>query len=352
MSALSGERRTVAGPRRPPRIAFLGVGWIGTGRMRALLASGRAHCCGVADVDSEAAQRAAAASGVIAYGSLEELLDLSPDGIVIATPSALHARQAISALKRGIAVFCQKPLARDAAETRLVLEAAREADRLVDVDLSYRHTAAVAALLDVLRSGRIGKVYAVELVFHNAYGPDKPWFTRRSLSGGGCLLDLGTHLLDLALWLSDTDVPEVQAATLLHRGEPVSAFGDDVEDFAIAQLRCGTGVWMRLACSWFQPAGGDCALECTFYGTRAAVSMRNIDGSFYDFTAEGRQGTSVQTLTSPPDDWGGRAITAWAQRLAHDPRYDSGKGQELARLADSVDAIYARGRRCDSGGGR
>jgi predicted dehydrogenase len=352
VSALSRERRKFAGSGRQPRIAFLGMGWIGTGRMRALLATGWAHCCGVADLDPEAAERGASVANASAYGSLDELLDLAPDGIVIATPSALHAEQAINALERGIAVFCQKPLARDAAETRLVLEAAREADRLLDVDLSYRHTAAATALRDVVRSGRIGKVYAVELVFHNAYGPDKPWFTRRSLSGGGCLLDLGTHLLDLALWLTSPGVPEAQAATLLHRGEPISDLPDDVEDFAIAQLRTGSGVWIRLACSWFQPAGRDCALECTFYGKRAAVAMRNLDGSFYDFTTELRERTAVQTLTAPPDDWGGRGITAWAQRLASNPRHDSARGHELERLAETIDAIYARGWHRGRGGSR
>jgi predicted dehydrogenase len=101
---------------------------------------------------------------------------------VIATPSALHAEQAIAALDRGLAVFCQKPLGRDASETRAVVEAARRADRLLGVDLSYRYTRAAAALRDEVRSGALGEVYAVDLVFHNAYGPDKPWFYDRRLA--------------------------------------------------------------------------------------------------------------------------------------------------------------------------
>ncbi len=124
------------------------------------------------------------------------------DGVVIATPSALHAEQARQAFAGGVAVFCQKPLGRDLAETRAVIDAARAADRLLGVDLSYRHLAAVEAVRALLRDGELGRVYAAELTFHNAYGPDKPWFTRRSQSGGGCLIDLGTHLLDLVMWLT------------------------------------------------------------------------------------------------------------------------------------------------------
>jgi predicted dehydrogenase len=98
------------------------------------------------------------------------------DGVVIATPSALHAEQSIRALERGAAVFCQKPLGRTAAEARGVVDAARAADRLLDVDLSYRFTEGHAPHP---RGGPLrgaGRVYAADLVFHNAYGPDKPWF--------------------------------------------------------------------------------------------------------------------------------------------------------------------------------
>src|SRR5215212_8605598 len=101
-----------------------------------------------------------------ALDSYEELLTSDLDGIVIATPSALHADQAIAALERGVAVFCQKPLARTGPETRAVIGAARAADRLLGVDLSYRHTSAMRAVRDLVTSGQIGHVRAVELVFH------------------------------------------------------------------------------------------------------------------------------------------------------------------------------------------
>src|SRR5690606_1877444 len=168
----------------------------------------------------------AAAGDARAGRTLEDLLEAEPDGIVIATPSALHARDAERALRAGTAVFCQKPVGRDLAECRSVVEAARAADRLLGVDLCYRRTRAADALRTLVRSGALGHVHSVDLTFHNAYGPDKPWFYRRSESGGGCLLDLGTHLVDLALWLLDETRVEEVRGRLLRDGVPLGADGD------------------------------------------------------------------------------------------------------------------------------
>jgi predicted dehydrogenase len=317
-----------------PRLGFLGVGWIGRHRMEALDCAGLARVAAVADPQAAALDAAVAVAPAAARaGSLEELLEHELDGIVIATPSALHAEQATAALERGVAVFCQKPLARDAAETRGVLDAARAADRLLAVDLSYRHVEALRAARRAVLDGAIGPSHTIDLTFHNAYGPDKPWFTDPELAGGGCLIDLGTHLVDLALWLTGADdVAVATARTLSLRGHPV-------EDQATGELDLGD-VRARLACSWFQPAGRDCVFECTAWGTDGAVSVTNVDGSFYDFRAELWRSGSRETLVDPPDEWGGRAIGAWAERLATDASFDP-EATELELLARTIDAIYA-----------
>jgi predicted dehydrogenase len=328
-----------------PRLGFLGVGWIGRNRMEALAQAGIAQVAAVADPQAEALAAAAeAAPEATRAGSLEELLEQDLDGIVIATPSALHAEQATSALERGLAVFCQKPLARDAAETRRVLAAARDADRLLGVDLSYRHVEALRAAHGRVASGAIGEPHTIDLVFHNAYGPGKPWFTRAELAGGGCLIDLGTHLVDLALWLTGSVVPSAPMsckrnhAVEVETARTLSLHGHEVEDHAIAELTLGR-VRVRLACSWFTPAGGDCAFECTVWGSEAAVAVRNVGGSFYDFRAELWRGTEAETLAEPPDAWGGRAIAAWAGRLREDRGYDPA-ADELELVAATIDSIY------------
>jgi predicted dehydrogenase len=334
--------------------------------MRCLLESGLARAVAVADPARDAAAAAAAdAPGCAATDSLDALLDLGVDGVVIATPSALHADQAVRALERGVAVFCQKPLARTAAEARRVVEAARAADRLLGVDLSYRHVAGMAEVRRLVQQGALGRIFAADLVFHNAYGPDKAWFEDARLSGGGCVMDLGIHLVDLALWV--LGFPEVNelAATLRSKGEPIrgrgvpasagggggaspgasGGFGGAagpparVEDFATAQLELAGGTALRLACSWRLPAGQDCVVEASFYGTEGGASLRNVNGSFYDFVVERFHGTRRERLASPPDAWGGRAAVEWARRLAAGGRYDP----EIATIVEvqaTLDRMY------------
>jgi predicted dehydrogenase len=263
------------------------------------------------------------------------------DGIVIATPSALHAEQSIQALSSGAAVFCQKPLGRNAAEAKAVVDAARAADRLLAVDLSYRFTEGMRRIREVIRSGELGRLYAVDLVFHNAYGPDKAWFYDPAQSGGGCVMDLGVHLVDLALWCLDfPDVAEV-GAKLFAGGEKLGPHPDRVEDYAIATLDLSTGTAVQLACSWRLQAGCDALISAAFYGTEGGAALRNVNGSFYDFTAERFRGTGRETLASPPDAWGGRAAADWARRLAAGERFDPA-AEELVMVARVLDRIYGR----------
>ena len=325
-----------------PRLGFLGVGWIGRHRMLAIAQSGAATIAGVADVSADSAREACRGldADIAMGGSLEELLDLGLDGVVIATPSALHAGQAIAALERGVAVFCQKPLARTAAETQRVVDAARAADRLLGVDLSYRQTAGMRAVRELVRRGELGTIYAIDLVFHNAYGPDKAWFRDPALSGGGCVIDLGIHLVDLALW--SLGFPHVRDATsrLYARGAPLRR-RDEVEDHAVARLDLDGGTSVQLACSWNVSAGRDAVIGATFYGTHGGAALHNVNGSFYDFVAEHYRGTSRRTLAEPPDEWGGRSAVEWARRVANGERFDS-DAQRFVDVAAAIDRIYDR----------
>lgn len=175
------------------------------------------------------------ANPVFQAPSFEEMLDCDLDAVVIATPSALHAQQTIRALEKGMAVFCQKPLGRSAEETQAAIDAARRANRLLGVDLSYRHVAAVQEIYRRIHEGCIGDVYAARLVFHNAYGPDKKWFYQRDLSGGGCVIDLGVHLVDMALWMLDHPAVGRCSSRLYAHGAPWTDDSNEVEDYATAQ---------------------------------------------------------------------------------------------------------------------
>lgn len=360
-----------------PRLGFAGVGWIGRHRLDAIAQSGVADIAAIADPDPHAlAAAGAVVPGARQLRSFDGLLALPLDGVVIATPSALHAGQAIAALEQGMAVFCQKPLARTGAETRQVVAAARAVDRLLGVDFCYRHTEAMTRVRDAIGAGAIGEVYAVNLVFHNAYGPDKPWFYDRALSGGGCLVDLGSHLVDLALWTLGFPAVTDLRSCLLCQGRPLAASGhgdpggqhegcgdrvadgergahDDrsVEDYAAVQMELAGGAVVQMSCSWRLPAGCDAIIEASFYGTGGGIGMRNVDGSFYDFTAERFTGTRRTLLAGPPDDWGGRAAVAWARQLAGGMRFDAAV-ERAVDVAAVLDAIYRMSGRSQPSGQR
>ena len=324
-----------------PRVGFLGVGWIGRSRMKAIADAGAVEIVAVAEpFDEAAAEALKLAPGASRVADLDELLALGLDGVVIATPSAQHAEEAIRALNAGCAVFCQKPLGRSADEVRRVVEAARSADRLLCVDLSYRFTSGMQAMRDEVRAGAIGEVFAVDLTFHNAYGPDKAWFFDRALSGGGCVIDLGVHLVDLALWTLDFPKVLSISSALFAQGRPLPPQSEAVEDFAIATLQLEIGAVVRLACSWNLPAGQDAVIEAAFWGRQGGAAFKNRNGSFFHFDAQLTHGSADRrSLAGDSDDWGGRAASAWAHRLAKAGKFDP-TAMDLVAVSEVLDGIY------------
>jgi predicted dehydrogenase len=251
----------------------------------------------------------------------------------------LHAAQTLQALRRGTAVFCQKPLGRCAVETEEAVDAAQARDLLLGVDFSYRFITGARKVHELCRRGELGELYAADLVFHNAYGPDKPWFYDPRQSGGGCVMDLGIHLVDLALW--NLGFPKVESATarLWSRGKRLRDRRNEVEDYAEARLDLSNGASIRLACSWKLAAGCDAIISGSFYGTKGGAAFRNVGGSFYEFEAEQFHGTRRELLASGLEDWGARAAVDWVQRLAAGEGFDPST-RRLNDVARALDAIY------------
>lgn len=152
----TSRRQTARRDAAQPRLGFLGLGWIGQHRLAAASNSGCVEIAAIADTNVAAIQSATQwAPTATVCDSFEMLLEQDLDGLVIATPSALHAEQAHRGLERGLAVFCQKPLARTAEETRRIVQQARSADRLLGVDFSYRDVAGVSQMRDLAQGGEL-----------------------------------------------------------------------------------------------------------------------------------------------------------------------------------------------------
>ena len=325
--------------RPRPRLGFLGAGWVGQHRLQSIAAARRDEIVGLADLNPGVVAAAALeVPGVEVGESLQELLRMDLDGLVIATPTPLHAEHAKTALAANVAVFCQKPLGRTESETRDVIEAARRADRLLAVNMTYRFVRGIRKIKELITAGEIGEVYAMDLIFHNAYGPDKPWDYDPRLAGGGCVIDLGIHLIDMALWMSESSVARISSC-LFAQGQAIRPQDNRLEDYATVRLDLENGASANLACSWNLPVGRDAVIRASFYGTKGGLSVRNVNGSFYDFIAEQFNGAALKTLDKPPDRWGGRAVVAWADRLAENSAFDP-EVENAAEVARVIDAIY------------
>lgn len=326
----------------PPRVAFVGLGWIGRKRLDAAAAeSDLIEVSALVDSDVGRLQATATEYPEAApCSTVEEIFDEDIDAVVIATPNGLHAKQAIACLERGLPVFCQKPLATTLADVQRVIAAARNADRLLGIDFCYRHIGGMPELRRRVMSCAIGEIVAVDLCFHNAYGPDKSWCHDRRLAGGGCLLDLGVHLLDLSLWVQGMPPTERVRSRLFAQGEPVQGDSGPLEDLAYAEFIQANGAVVRLACSWHAQIGQPAQICMSLSGTRGGACWSNVAGSFYDFDTQMFVGTNRELLGASRDDWGSRALCAWLAQLRESNRFDA-EAEHIVRSAALIDEVYA-----------
>lgn len=327
---------------KPLRIGFVGTGWIGQNRLKAVIDHPCLEPIAIVEPDLRCANNALAITHNKAkLCSFDELVQMRPEGIVLATPNDMHAKHAVSALEHGIPVFCQKPLGRDFLETHHVIDAARRANRLLRVDLSYRYLEGIRQIWSLLRTGELGFVYDIDLKFHNGYGPTGAWFYDRNRSGGGCLIDLGIHLVDLTLWmLNYPEILDVKSDLFTH-GESYRPGTNGIEDHAVASLSLSGGRVAHLACSWKANAGRGAVIEMNVFGTKGGACLRNVEGSFFDFIAERFQGTERTAMSAPPDDWCGRALSDWIARLQLSHAFDADV-EQMERVALALDRIYNR----------
>jgi predicted dehydrogenase len=232
----------------------------------------------VQDVRPGAASAMARSHGARWAGEqFEDLLAIEGvDAVVICTPNALHAPQAQAALRLHKHVLVQKPLAVSCMDAQATIDTAAEHQRLLFVDYSYRFLETIAVLKSTL--GQRGPVRRARGTFHNIYGPgaEKTWFFEPLLSGGGALMDLGVHLLDLGLWLLQPSQAHLVSLDM-H-----STQDGAVESSADLRLLLGD-IEFDVDVSWnaARPAS-EIAFELE-QQNGSLLRWENVDGSFFHF---------------------------------------------------------------------
>jgi predicted dehydrogenase len=266
------------------RVGIVGVG--GIGRDQHLPGWSKvpfAEVVAAADVSEEALHQAPLTSTCRRFHDWKDLVALDDlDVVDVCTPNRMHAPIALAALQAGKHVLCEKPLATTAEEVAALARTAEQEDRLLMAAQHFRFDPMVRQLKALVDGGLLGDIYYVRAQWlRRRLVPARPTFVERRLSGGGPVLDIGVHVLDLAYWLlgapEPVSVSAVVEAKLAHRPDVSGSWGDwdrsrfDVEDFAAGFVRFANGAALTLETSWlaFQPEREVVRVQCL--GTRGGA---------------------------------------------------------------------------------
>ena len=248
------------------RVAMIGCGGIATGKhLPSLRKLEQVEIIAFYDLDIERATKVAeefGSPGAKVYQSYEELLDDSKIDVVhVCTPNDSHAPISIAALEKGKHVMCEKPMAKTAADARKMIEAAKKSGKKLSISYQNRFRSDSQYLKKICDRGDLGDIYLGKaLAIRRRAVPTWGVFLDEEKQGGGPLIDIGTHALDLTLWLMDNYKPQSVVGSVFHKlskkENAANAFGPwdpakfTVEDSAFGFIKMENGATIILESSW------------------------------------------------------------------------------------------------------
>jgi predicted dehydrogenase len=276
----------------------LGIGIIGSGGIaQACHMPGYAalpdkcEIIAVADTNEETARSAAEKFGVgEVFTDYRELLKMAEiDAVSIATPNAYHKQPTIDAFRAGKHVLCEKPMGMNADECREMIRAQRESGKTLQIGLNWRFGGAVKFMKEFIDKGRMGDVYyARSMALRRREVPGWGVFIDKEKQGGGPLIDIGVHILDLTLHLMGQPKPVVASGKTYNmmgtNPKYWNAWGDydrskfTVEDFAVGLIRFENGATLTLESSFMSNIEQE-FFGCQLFGTEAGALLNLFSAS-------------------------------------------------------------------------
>ncbi len=275
---------------QPLRVGVIGLGFGGETHVKSYMQLPNVEVVALAGLEEE---RLAALGASYAiphlYRRYEDILERDDlHAISVCVPNYLHAPIAIAALERGLHVLSEKPLARSGEEAEAMVAVAAKANRVLQVVFNHRMRGDVQTLKQYIDEGKLGHIYYAKATWMRRRGipGSGTWFVSKEMAGGGPLIDLGVHVLDIALHLlGEPDVVSVSAATyneLGRRGLGVdkrarkygSGSAYEVEDLATAFLRLENGGTLLLETSWATHSSASDDFGVTLYGTEGGAEIK------------------------------------------------------------------------------
>lgn len=226
------------------RFALVGVGAIAQTHLQAFARSEVAELAAAVDVRMEAAEAVAQANHCRAYRTVDELpQDDSIDAAIVCTPPTTHPEICTKLAARGIHVLCEKPFAVSRHGAQAMIEAAAKNRTLLTMASKFRYVTDVIYAKQLITSGVLGKIVLFENTFAGYVDMSSRWNSRAELSGGGVLIDNGTHSIDIIRYLLGPleSVQTIEGA----RVQPI-----DVEDTVRVYARTAGGTLAAVDLSW------------------------------------------------------------------------------------------------------
>ncbi|MDF2835026.1 MAG: oxidoreductase [Paenibacillus sp.] len=272
------------------KLAIIGCGGIANGKhMPSLKKLNNVEMVAFCDIVEERAVEAAAnygAEGAKVYTDYTELLqDKTIDIVHVCTPNDSHADIAIAAMEAGKHVMSEKPMAKTAADAGRMLEAAKRTGKKLTVGYNNRFRTDSQILKQICEAGELGDVYYAKAhAVRRRAVPTWGVFLDEEKQGGGPLIDIGTHALDLTLWMMDNYKPKVVLGQSFHklsgRENAANAWGPwdpaqfTVEDSAFGMIVMENGATIVLESSWALNTLEVDEAKCTLSGTEGGADMK------------------------------------------------------------------------------
>lgn len=250
---------------------------------------GRMEMVAFCDIVEERAAKAAAdfgAQGAHIYTDYKDLLKEELDVVYICTPNCSHAQITVDALYSGKHVLCEKPMAINYADGKRMLDASLETGKLLTIGYQNRYRADSQLLKAECESGSLGDIYyAKAQALRRRAVPTWGVFLDGEKQGGGPLIDIGTHALDLTLWMMDNYKPQFAVGTVYHKlngdTDQGNAFGPwnpsafTVEDSAFGFVVMKNGATIVLESSWALNTLDINEAKTVLCGTNAGADMQD-----------------------------------------------------------------------------
>ena len=293
-------------------IGVIGAGFVGRVHMSKFRTLEGVTLAGVADTNRDQAEAAARAWGVEAvFESVDSLLSTDMiQAVVVAVPNRFHADLAVKAVDAGKHVLLEKPMAMNAEEARKIVDARKRSGKTLMIGHQMRWQWLSLNLKEQVENGDLGRIYAAKTQMMRKKGVPGwgSWFTRKADSGGGALIDIGVHMLDLSLWLMGNPKPvSVFGKTYAEFGPLKRGLGSwgtpewdgrcDVEDLATAIITMEDGSTLGLDVSWAVHTDSDNKHAIHLMGTEGGASLY---GSHLKYVGQ-KFGSSFDVEVTPPE---------------------------------------------------